>query len=419
MATRTIASGPGRAPKRAAVTLAALLFSITAAALAVAAPAGAAPPLRCGSVITQSTTLQGNIGPCAGNGLVVKGDNIELNLGGFTVSGKNGSAETSGVLLDHVTGTTVRNGTVTGFDAGVNVVGGSGNTVRQVMARDNINDNTGSQTNRNACVLGDGITTDGSDGNTITANTVLHNGPYSGISLLQDSDNNTVSNNTVENNNVANSTKGGAEGNCGAPFARPIQDIGIRVEGPGADGNLVTSNRVLNSAIGGITIHGYVFCPPLPGGGCGPAESQNSSNLIQLNYVADTGRDTYTQDSLADGIGVLRQGPGSVVGVSQGNTIANNTVLRSYRHGVFLGNPTQPGPKAGNVVVGNTIRESLFDGVRVPNGSVNNTIDSNTASDSGEHDGHDDNPNCDNNLWTNNVFTYVNQACVSPTAVIK
>jgi hypothetical protein len=71
---------------------------------------------------------------------------------------------------------------------------------------------------------------------------------------------------------------------------------------------------------------------------------------ITNNTVRDTGRDTYTVDSLADGIGVLRQGPGNTVGVSQGNVIEYNTVGHSYEHGIFVGNPTQPGTIAGNTV---------------------------------------------------------------------
>lgn len=399
------------------------LIGLAAAALLpagfTALPASAAPATKCGTVITASITLQANVGPCSGDGLIVRGTGITVNLGGHTVTGKKTSAETAGVFLDGSTGVTLRNGTVTGFDAGVLVQGGSSNTVTGIYAHDNINDNTGSQTTSHGCGLGDGITVDGSDGNTITSNTVVHNGPYSGISLLTDADNNTVKGNTVENNNVPNFRPNGV-GNCGAPFSRPIQDIGIRVEGPGADNNLVQSNRVVNSAIGGITIHGYVYCPPTATTGvCGTPQDQNTGNRIEFNYVADTGHDTYTQDSLADGIGVLRQGPASVVGVSQGNTISSNTVVNSYRHGVYVGNPTQPGPKVGNSVVGNTVQYSLFDGIDVPSGSVNNTIDSNTAQYNGRVDGYDGNTNCDNNLWTNNVLDYVNQACVSASAVIK
>ncbi len=40
--------------------------------------------------------------------------------------------------LVNVTGVTVQNGTVSGFDAGVAIEGGSGNTIRAVTARDNM-----------------------------------------------------------------------------------------------------------------------------------------------------------------------------------------------------------------------------------------------------------------------------------------
>lgn len=397
------------------ITVAVCAGALLLLSLALTGPVTAATPVRCGAVITVSTTLNADLGPCSGNGLVVRASGITVNLDGHTISAKNKAAETAGVLLDHVTGTTVQSGTVTGFDAGVHVDGGSGNTITAISAVNNMNDNINSKV-ADQCMFGDGIILTDSDTNTVSANTANHNGPYAGISLVGDSDGNTVQNNNVYDSNVPNTAKGGGVGTCGP---RPIQDIGIRMAGPGADNNVVRSNRVVNSAVGGITIHGYVFCPPLEGGGCGSAADQNTGNLIQYNYVADTGRDTYTQEPAAFGIGVLREGAGNVVGVSQGNTIANNTIVRSYRDGIFLGNPTQPGPKAGNVVVGNTISDSLFDGIRVPAGAVNNTIDGNTASSSGDVDGRDDNLNCDNNLWTNNVFNYVNTACVSATAAVK
>ncbi|MBA3748276.1 MAG: right-handed parallel beta-helix repeat-containing protein, partial [Solirubrobacterales bacterium] len=139
--------------------------------------ATAAAPLRCGDAITQNTTLTADLGQCTGNGLVVKANGITLNLNRYTITGNNRSAETVGVLLDNVTGVTVRNGTVTGFDAGINIDGGSGNTITAITARDNINDNIKSAKAANECTYGDGITATGSDGNTISANRVIHNGP--------------------------------------------------------------------------------------------------------------------------------------------------------------------------------------------------------------------------------------------------
>jgi parallel beta-helix repeat protein len=255
---------------------------------------------------------------------------------------------------------------------------------------------------------------------------VDHNGPYSGVSLVGDSDGNSVRSNTVQNSNVRNEDAAPGDqgnGNCGAPFSRPIQDIGIRVEGPGANNNTVEYNQVSNSAIGGITIHGYVYNPP-----SGSPDKPNTGNVIRNNNVTDTGKATYTIDFLADGIAVLRQGPPNVVGVSQGNTIANNTVDHSYRNGIFVGNPSQPGAVAGNTVTGNTVTSSRANGIFLPSGSVNNTVSGNTAENNAlaagpapglndptpypAYDAKDSNPNCDSNAWTSNVFGTVSQACI-------
>ncbi len=400
-------------------------------ARAMSSPASAAI-LNCGDVITSSVTLSGPVGPCAGNGLVITASNITVNLAGHTVSAANGPAETVGITLDNTTKVFLKGGTVTGFDAGVNIDGGSGNLVRNIIARNNVNDNISPADPDNPlpqeeCLFGDGITVTDSSNNYIADNRAIANGPFSGISLVGNSDTNTVINNVVYDNNIPNEDAApGIQGNgfCGAPFARPIQDVGIRVEGPGADANQVVSNDVRNSAIGGITIHGYVYAPPMGG----PPEQQNTGNVIRANYVADTGKTTYTVDATADGISVLRQGPARIVGVSQGNTIQDNNVVRSFRDGISLGNQTalsrgvpvtQPGPLTGNTVNHNNVIDSLRDGIRVRDGSVNNTITSNTARNNAEHDGHDANVNCDNNRWSGNAFTWVNQACVAPAALVR
>ncbi|HUR18577.1 MAG TPA: hypothetical protein VMZ51_06520 [Acidimicrobiales bacterium] len=43
----------------------------------------------------------------------------------------------------------------------------------------------------------------------------------------------------------------------------------------------------------------------------------------------------------------------------------------------------------------------------------------NSAHYNGEHDGHDANANCDNDLWSNNYLDWVNQARVSPSAGVR
>lgn len=91
-------------------------------------------------MVTEDTTLTGDVGPCAGHGIVVAADDVTLDLNGHTVSGIKREMEQAGVLLDGVNGTTVRNGTVQGFDAGVAIEGGSGNTVTRLSVQNNLND---------------------------------------------------------------------------------------------------------------------------------------------------------------------------------------------------------------------------------------------------------------------------------------
>ena len=83
-----------------------------------------AAPLTCGSVVTSSTTLTADIGPCADNGIVVGADNITLDLGGHHVFGTPQPGDGAGVLVQGRHQVTVVDGTVTDFDAGVVMSGG-------------------------------------------------------------------------------------------------------------------------------------------------------------------------------------------------------------------------------------------------------------------------------------------------------
>jgi parallel beta-helix repeat protein len=343
---------------------------------------------------------------------------------------------------------TVKNGTIEGFDAGVYVNEGSGNTITHITAINNVNDMdepftfvpgqgtlqqpdvvsgavTPQEWNRlMLCDLGDGIILFASDDNVIEHNEVIGNGPYSGISLVDDSDNNVVRHNTVLDNNIPNvttqNTPSGPEegaGLCGATLpgapgmqrGREIQDIGIRIEGPNANDNLIEHNRVENSALVGISIHSYV-CNPAPGE---PRVGQepNTGNVISKNDVSRTGEETVEMDPFADGIAVLAQGPiGIVTCASPGNTIVGNRSHDNMRHGISLGTTVED-----TTVDGNQVRNNAVDGIRVYNRAVNNTIVNNIGMNNGEHDGHDDNTNCDNNQWSGNKFFSVNQPCVGGT----
>ena len=286
----------------------ALLLSLTA----LASPA-AATHVQCGDVITESITLDSDLGPCPGDGLVIAADNVTLDLGGHTIFAANGEGDNAGIRLRNVTGATVQNGTVTGFDAGVVIGRGGGNTVRYLTVVDNINDMLGPP-----CLLGEGIAILDSSNNTITRNAIIHNGPFGGVSVVGDSDANAIIRNEIHDNNV----RGRAGSGCG----RADQDEGVRIEGPGADNNIVDRNNVSGSLLAGIGIHGYV-CSPGPGE---ELEVPNTGNVVTRNVV------TGTAGSLSHGIAILQQGPADVVCPAFASTIERNTVTGNEGDGIFV-----------------------------------------------------------------------------------
>jgi parallel beta-helix repeat protein len=407
------------------------LLAGTGTVIAGAAPA-AASPVGCGMVVTQSITLTHNLGPCPGDGLDVVASGVVVNLNGFTIIGSDttntsGAAEDQqiGVHLLNVQGVIVTGpGAITKFDAGVGIDGGSGNLVKDLNVHDNVahviltGDNNGGDPDLDACDFGDGITTDNSSANTISNNTVTRNGPFSGISLVDNSDNNVVTGNAVFNNTVPNDIGlvPGNPGPCG-PFGASItgpgrehQDTGIRMEGPGANGNMVVANRVTDNMLSGIAVFDNI-CAVNPIGlpnGTPP----NDGNVIQSNTVLRNGG----TDKL-DGISTLQQGPTGTVCVPSNTTIVANTTNNNTGNGISLGGRGSH----DNIVTGNTANNNGIDGIHLtgpPNGTVpgaiNNTIAGNTALGNVRWDAFDGtfNPPCDNNHWTGNHFVKVNQSCI-------
>jgi hypothetical protein len=50
-------------------------------------------PLDCGDIITQSTALTANIGPCPGTGLSIQSANVTLELNGYTISSQGSGTD--------------------------------------------------------------------------------------------------------------------------------------------------------------------------------------------------------------------------------------------------------------------------------------------------------------------------------------
>ncbi len=235
-----------------------ILFCSAAAAWAAtttvvgAGPASAAH-VTCGQTITVSTTLDSDVGPCS-EGLVIGADNITLDLNGFTISGTPAVGDGPGVSMTGRTGVTVRNGTITQFDAGVAIIGGSRNTVTHLQLIDN--------RGTTATDFGEGVHVFNSTGNTISHNLVRNNGPWGGISLIRSSDNLIENNQITGNNQSTTNTSGIRLENVGQNASNANTVRNNIVQGSGLDGiqlfagasdNVISRNLVTHNNREGIT----------------------------------------------------------------------------------------------------------------------------------------------------------------------
>ena len=312
--------------------------------------------VSCGQTITQNTVLDSNVGPCSDNGIIVGANDITLDLNGFAVFGTSSPGDGAGILLEGRTGVTVRNGQVMLFNGGVVLDGGSDNTVSGIVAQQNIG--TG------ATDFGDGIALFGSSGNSIIGNTTRHNGPYSGISLVGNSDNNIVSRNVSEGNNIAFDQTGGGPG---LPTGT-MDDHGIRVEGPGVNGNRVTNNVVSGNGLDGILVFGF---------------ASNTGNTVNGNTARGNGFHNKNH----------RRGSGIIIGGGS-STVERNTSQNNAASGIRV-NSTN-----------NTIRSNTATGNAL---SVNPA----TIATGGAFDLLDTRPDCDNNVWQTNTYGTRSQACIN------
>lgn len=325
-------------------------------------PIADAATVACGQEITQDTTLQGDL-VCNGSpALIIAADNVTLDLNGFTITGK-GAISKGGpaILLRDVQGCTVQKGTIQRFGAGVAIMGGSGNVVQNLTVVDNVGAGDGD--------FGDGITLSDSSGNRIQGNTVARNGPYSGISVIGASTGNEIRDNIVTDNNMLPGDPAGGR-----------QDMGIRIEGPGANDNSVIGNTVSGSGADGIVV--LPVCED-PSKGC-VGSQPNTGNVISDNL-------SHRNGTSGQGSGIRLFCVANPVAATD-TKITGNATDENRTHGIEVdaaGN-AQPGP-------------------------TKNVISGNQGHDNAQFDGFDGNltPKCNANSWEANDFGRVNQPCVS------
>jgi parallel beta-helix repeat protein len=334
----------------------------------------------CGQTITESTTLTADLGPCPNFGLIIGADGIVLDLGGHRIFGTPNFNDQAGVYMLGRTGVRVQNGTVSDFDGGVIIEGGSRNTVAAITAIRNIGRQSGSIVTR----FGEGIGILSSSFNQVVSSRAEDNGPFAGIGVYSqvDSDhprptsgpstNNVISDNQVLNNVV------GRDG-----FTGGTDNDGIRIEPTYAGTAFVmASNQILNNTVTGNGLDGIAIFARSPG------------NVIRGNTSNNNG---LFRSSARRGDGII------VFNFSDRTTIQNNFTSGNGDNGIRIRGPI--GTNAGslnNVIQGNT---SVGNAVRptIPSGAFGNAA----------YDLHDQNPNCDNNQWFGNRYRTANPACTT------
>ncbi len=329
----------------------------------------AAGHITCGQTITTSVVLDSDVGPCS-TGLIVGADNIVIDLGGHRLFGTANPGEGPGILVRNRSNVTIQSGTVTGFDAGISIEGGSRNTVYAVNVQDNVGFLTG------AGFYGDGILVFNSSANHIVNNNVVRNGTFSGISLTS------ASSNVVENNYVLENNVVQVSAQTGQP--RVQQDIGIWVlsiplvsGGPvvPSRNNVIRTNQVIRNGLDGIQISRF------------STENTLDHNNVQSNGVGQ--------------LGTTREGDGIAI-FGDRNLVSGNSAIANAADGIAV--ERSRSPRTGQFFPGgegNQIR-----GNRSYNNGTGGNPDVN-------FDLSDDHPNCDANVWVGNAFGTRNQPCIT------
>jgi parallel beta-helix repeat protein len=402
--------------------------------LMIASPAAAAP-LACGQTVTTSTTLAADLVCPSGDGLVLQGNDITLNLNGHAVRGEldshtiasAGAVGDNGVLGAPYTvrfakgqfvGIRIRGSrnTVTGpgavrqFAAGILVDGGSANTVTRLTIEENFGP-------PGTTDLGDGIMVSDSTANNITTNTVRNNGPFDGIVLLGASGHNVIWANTVADNRQPeicptydyfrfSTSGGGIVQVCGPthPSLKPYsyvnqQNHGIKLEGANGGApfeNTIHGNTVTGNGNAGIFIPST--CPDFgPDAACqGPAVRDNvvMGNQVNRNgfgYPSGVQAVSVFEGPANGGSGIVLMIGGPNPPIRQ--TVTGNTVNENAKNGIAV-LPHRPGnPSTMSTFIGNT---ALRNNVLTGGGSAYNAMDGNAVV----------NPSvpCDSNVWRSNNF---------------
>jgi parallel beta helix pectate lyase-like protein len=258
-------------------TLSVVFLVITGFAVTVADAA----TINCGDVVRQNTVLDADMGPCQGDGIVVMGDGVTLDLGGHTVSGSG-----SGVGIRIVgRSTRVTNGTLTGFADGVFVTSAF-NTLERLVITGN----------------GTGLSVFQSSLN-VVRQTSIRNNRSDGVVIFRSTD-----------NSIHRSVISGNGGN------------GVRIESLGGLTTRASGNRVEGNSISGNVGSGVVVTPHSDFATIGGNVIRtNGGHGIYLGtpYMGARVTDNIVLDNTLNGILVDQRSSGT--GLTTPNSVRANT----------------------------------------------------------------------------------------------
>lgn len=332
----------------------------------------AASDISCGTTITANTALTHDLGPCIGDGLRIGADNITLDLNGHRLFGVQGLDDIGGEGVELVghSGVTITSsasgGQIDHFDAGVVIDGTgastSGNTVSNLTIRDNFPETLlGSD-------FGDGVTITGkfADNTSILNNSVINNGPFSGISTFGATSADKITGLVVSGNTITDNN------------SQSTQTSGIRLENWTWDATL-SDNTITGSSLDGISLF---------------ADTQNVDALN--NTVSGNGfTDTTATHRRGNGIHLFARTKFDLI---QGNTVTGNA-----GHGIRLDGAVKS-LTTGAITVAGANDHEIVSNTATGNDQADDPGQLPGANDHNDLNDANRDPDCDNNSWRGNTW---------------
>lgn len=312
----------------------------------LATPADAA--LSCGSTIVASMTLENDVGPCPGDGIVIGASNVTLDLGGHTVLGSGLGSTGLGIQANGLSGVVIKGpGTVQGFRVGISVTESQRLTVEAVNVLRNGLPRPAIDFDPN-----DGIRIVMSTLVTVRANTAVGNGD-DGVSLISTVRSSVLRNRLVDNGHNGMRLDASDQNQILDNTIHSNGDLvgfprGCGIEAFGSRDNVISRNRV-NENDTGIRLRPQANPP-----------RASTGNVIEQNIT------TRSRAPQADRGGINLQGASTSGNEVRANQIAENangiTLTAGPVGNRFFANALRrntcaiKGTVAGNVFSGNTFQ---------------------------------------------------------------